>query len=257
MSHMTQESHAAAGLIRRVAGRSPARNDAGDRGLPEKTRASAPSGAKDTFANLPAAKRRRVMRAALAEFSSHDYVAANLDRIARSARVPKGSLYQYFNDKAGLFAHVVRAGLDEAFQIFSAFLVCEKPQDLWETLLIVLTFVPRLHDKRPDLAGLYVRVGFMVATEARDVGLPHLQRIGYGFTASLVDRAIANGDIRANVDREAATFLIDAVTQEFHRSSLLPGGALAGRSRKAQRRQADAVVGLLKLAIGQTKRNTR
>ena len=67
---------------------------------------------------------------------------------------------------------------------------------------------------------------------------------------------MANGDIRADVDREAARFLIDAVSQEFHRLSLLPGGVLTSRPRKAQRWQAEAVVGLLKIAIGLTGGNT-
>lgn len=211
---------------------------------------SSQAGARTTFGNLPPAKRRRIVRAALAEFAGADYDRANLDRIARRARVPKGSLYQYFDGKAGIFVHVAREGLDEAFRLFTAFLDEARPADLWQVLFHVFTFVPRLHDDRPDLAQLYVRIGYMTDTTLRDSVLPHLREIGRGFTTTLVERGVKDKAIRATVDRDAAAWLIDAATQEFHRATLLPGGALARRSRRQQERLARAVVELLKKSLG-------
>lgn len=43
------------------------------------------------------------MNEALAEFSDRPYIEASLSQIARRARIPKGSVYQYFEDKLDLY----------------------------------------------------------------------------------------------------------------------------------------------------------
>jgi AcrR family transcriptional regulator len=62
---------------------------------------------KPTFQNLPERKRHRLIEAALDEFATQPYASASLDRIAANADVSKGSLYQYFEDKADLYQHLV------------------------------------------------------------------------------------------------------------------------------------------------------
>jgi AcrR family transcriptional regulator len=59
-----------------------------------------------TWDKLPAARRDRVLRAAMAEFGRHGYSGGSLNVIAREAGVAKGSLFQYFRDKADFYAHV-------------------------------------------------------------------------------------------------------------------------------------------------------
>lgn len=59
-----------------------------------------------TWRNLDAERRDRVLSAAMAEFGRHGYSGGSLNVIAREAGVAKGSLFQYFDDKFDLFAHV-------------------------------------------------------------------------------------------------------------------------------------------------------
>jgi AcrR family transcriptional regulator len=61
---------------------------------------------RPTWDNLDADRRERVLLAAMAEFGSHGYSGGSLNVIARDAGVAKGSLFQYFDDKFDLFAHV-------------------------------------------------------------------------------------------------------------------------------------------------------
>jgi AcrR family transcriptional regulator len=61
---------------------------------------------RPTWANLDAARRERVLHAAMAEFGRHGYSGGSLNVIAREAGVAKGSLFQYFDDKFDFFAHV-------------------------------------------------------------------------------------------------------------------------------------------------------
>ena len=57
-----------------------------------------------TFERLPEEKRKRVLMAARAEFISTSYEKTSINRILEKAGVPKGSFYQYFDDKSDLFS---------------------------------------------------------------------------------------------------------------------------------------------------------
>ena len=62
----------------------------------------------DTFFRLPEEKRRRLMEAAWDEFTSVRFSDASINKIIRSAGIPRGSFYHYFADKDDLFSYLVR-----------------------------------------------------------------------------------------------------------------------------------------------------
>jgi TetR/AcrR family transcriptional regulator len=55
-----------------------------------------------------AASRDRVFAAAAAEFASRGYAGANVDRIARAARLNKAMIYYHFKSKAALYRAILR-----------------------------------------------------------------------------------------------------------------------------------------------------
>ncbi|MGH8973328.1 MAG: TetR/AcrR family transcriptional regulator [Acidimicrobiia bacterium] len=78
-----------------------------------------------TWERLPAARRQAVLDAAEAEFGAQGFSRGSLNVIARNAGVSKGSLFQYFDDKTDLCAHLadivclrIRAGLEEVIPTF-------------------------------------------------------------------------------------------------------------------------------------------
>lgn len=60
----------------------------------------------ETWNRLPPARRDAVLAAAEAEFATRGFSRGSLNVIAREAGVAKGSLFQYFDDKVDLFAHL-------------------------------------------------------------------------------------------------------------------------------------------------------
>jgi AcrR family transcriptional regulator len=60
-----------------------------------------------TFFDLPAARRERLVREAVAEFSERSYAEASLSQIAQRTGIAKGSFYQYFADKLDLYRWLV------------------------------------------------------------------------------------------------------------------------------------------------------
>lgn len=57
-----------------------------------------------TFERLSEEKKDRIMQAARAEFLRNPYEKTSINRILSEAGVPKGSFYQYFDDKSDLFS---------------------------------------------------------------------------------------------------------------------------------------------------------
>src|SRR6476659_376086 len=52
--------------------------------------------------------RERVFRAAATEFAARGYAGANVDRIARAARLNKAMIYYHFKSKAALYREILR-----------------------------------------------------------------------------------------------------------------------------------------------------
>jgi len=58
---------------------------------------------KKTFFRLPVEKQQRLLVAAHAEFSRVPFNEASVSNIIKAAGIPRGSFYQYFEDKADIF----------------------------------------------------------------------------------------------------------------------------------------------------------
>lgn len=77
-----------------------------------------------TWERLPEARRAAVIRAAEEEFATHGFSGGSLNVVARNAGVAKGSLFQYFEDKADLYTHLselasvrIRAAMEDRIRV--------------------------------------------------------------------------------------------------------------------------------------------
>ncbi len=55
-----------------------------------------------TFLNLNYEKQEKILFVAIEEFANNTFNEASMNRIVKKAKIPKGSLYQYFKDKKDL-----------------------------------------------------------------------------------------------------------------------------------------------------------
>lgn len=58
---------------------------------------------KNTFYHLPEKKQQRLLDAASIEFSRSTLKDASIANIVKLAEIPRGSFYQYFEDKEDLY----------------------------------------------------------------------------------------------------------------------------------------------------------
>ena len=61
----------------------------------------------ETFFRLPQEKRQRLMDAAWGEFTGTKYADVSINKIIQKAGIPRGSFYQYFEDKEDLFDYLL------------------------------------------------------------------------------------------------------------------------------------------------------
>lgn len=64
---------------------------------------------KETFFHLSKEKQRRIMKAAKKEFSRAPLGEASIAQIIKDAEIPRGSFYQYFEDKEDLYFYYFKS----------------------------------------------------------------------------------------------------------------------------------------------------
>lgn len=67
---------------------------------------------KQTFFNLPDAKKEHIIHAAVEEFSKAPYQEISINHLIKCMEIPTGSFYQYFEDKRDLYFYILSYYLD-------------------------------------------------------------------------------------------------------------------------------------------------
>jgi len=78
---------------------------------------------KETFHNLDDTKKQRIMDASIKEFAYHSYSEVMLSRIINAAKIPRGSFYQYFEDKKDLYMYIFTKIAEEKIKYMSNILL--------------------------------------------------------------------------------------------------------------------------------------
>lgn len=89
-----------------------------------------------TFFRLPEEKRARLTVAAWEEFTRVPFSEASINRIIRSACIPRGSFYQYFADKEDLFNYL-QESINGRYLALAAEAIARSGGDLFAAALCV------------------------------------------------------------------------------------------------------------------------
>ena len=66
---------------------------------------------KSTFYNLNDEKREKIEKALRNEFSKNIFEKTSISNIIEEAQIPRGSFYQYFEDKEDALQHIIKSFL--------------------------------------------------------------------------------------------------------------------------------------------------
>lgn len=163
---------------------------------------------KPTFFNLPEAKRQRIFRAAVAEFAAHPYPQASINRIVARAGIAKGSLYQYFEDKRDLFRYCLQHIGEEKMAYLAPVLAQADALSFFELLRALYREGLRFAIEHPQYAAIGQQL--LAAKDSPIVAeaLIESEKAGEAFFATLLGKAIARGDVRADIPRALAASLL-------------------------------------------------
>ncbi|MCL4500489.1 MAG: TetR/AcrR family transcriptional regulator [Deltaproteobacteria bacterium] len=175
-----------------------------------------------TFRQLPPDKQERVLDAALAEFAEQGYQAASLNRLVAQAGIAKGSLYQYFPNKEGIFRHIFQFALNQVRRTLTAV----NEETVEESLFVRLekSLLAGVHFLRehPRIFSLYLKIQVDGNLPFRTEFLAAVRRHAAEYFASLVRQAKIRGELRPAVPEAAVLFLLDAVFDRFLQAVAVP-----------------------------------
>ncbi|MFW6107410.1 MAG: TetR/AcrR family transcriptional regulator [bacterium] len=159
---------------------------------------------------MPRADRRQeIMRAAEGLFTSRRYHEVTTDDIARAARVGKGTIYRYFEDKDDLFFQVATSGFDELCELLARRVPGDAP--FREQLLSACGEIARFFRRRAQLLRM------MQAEEGRLPWLKPRLRSRWAAhrkklvsaVAAILRKGVEEGHVRADIPCEVlAHFLL-------------------------------------------------
>jgi TetR/AcrR family transcriptional regulator len=175
-----------------------------------------------TFRGLPPDKQERVLDAALSEFADRGYQAASLNRLVAQAGIAKGSLYQYFPNKEGIFRHIFHYALGLVRRTLTTVKEETLEESFFTRLEQSLLAGVRFLREHPRVFSLYLKIQFDRNVPFREELLAAVRRHATEYFDSLVRRARLRGELRIGMSQDAALFLLDAVFDRFLQAVAVP-----------------------------------
>lgn len=168
-----------------------------------------------TFYNLPKDKQERIIQVAVEEFSDHGFQGTSINTIVGRLGIAKGSIFQYFGDKKGLFVFVFDMSLRKVKDYLRKVRDSSENADLFSRLETTLKAGVEFINMHPLIYRLYLRVLFERQLPYRNDLLLALRKYSHNYLRTLLETAQKRGEIRDEIDPNMAGFILDAVMDRF------------------------------------------
>ena len=107
---------------------------------------------KSTFYNLNEEKREKIKKALKKEFTIHSFEKASISNMIEEANIPRGSFYQYFEDKEDALKYIIEDFLNDEKEKIKEFLIQNEGDIFLTTLDLYSYFVDKnYHEKEVKL----------------------------------------------------------------------------------------------------------
>lgn len=173
-----------------------------------------------TFLNLCKEKKQRIMEAALDEFAQHSYDDSNISRIVKQAGIPRGSFYQYFEDKEDLYLYVISIIAEEKKKLlFPAQKKLEnKPFfEIYKGIYIKGLEFAQKHPQYAQIAHLMVsRPNEAIKEKIYDKGSKECDVV----FSSLIEKAILRGELKEGINSDLLSRVLTAISMNVFQGYL-------------------------------------
>ena len=209
---------------------------------------------RETFKNLESDKQQRILDTAVDEFSSHGFRQASVNRIVQRLGIAKGSIFQYFGTKEGLFQVI----FDHAVELVRRSLRQVKQQtvetDFFERIRRSLIAGVDFIDHHPAVYKIYLKMVFQEDFPLRAEFLQQVHLFSAEYLRPIVESGVARGELRSDLDIDAAVFFLDALMDRFLQaycvSFLDAGSGLYQAPKDVMEKRVEGFVQLLRRGMG-------
>jgi AcrR family transcriptional regulator len=166
---------------------------------------------KDTFYNLPPDKRQKIEDAALREFSGFNFDQASINRIIELAGIPKGSFYQYFQDKKDLYRHLLDLIVSRKLEFLSPVAANPDSMDFFTLIHEIYAAGIRFAAENPQLQMISRR---LLSDRSHPVFVEFMQdnmSKSDEIFAGLIRQGISRGEIRQDIDVDFVAHLVSSI----------------------------------------------
>ncbi|MCU0574172.1 MAG: TetR/AcrR family transcriptional regulator [Syntrophobacteraceae bacterium] len=205
---------------------------------------------REVFRKLEIDKQQRIFDAAIEEFADQGYKQASVNRMVQKIGIAKGSIFQYFGTKEGLFGFI----FDQAVELVRRSLRQVKREtaeaDFFERIRRSLIQGIRFIDEHPRVYQVYLKMIFQEDFPLRAQFLQKVHLFSAEYLQPMVESGMARGELRGDLDVKTTVFFLDALMDRFLQAysvSFLDAGAgfYRASSREIERR-VDELVNLLR-----------
>lgn len=170
---------------------------------------------KETFFNLPPEKRAKIEEAAIREFVEYSFDNSSVNRIVKESGIPKGSFYQYFEDKKDLYKHIMTLIISKKMEYLTP--VLKNPFDHDFFVIIREMYETGLNFSRdnPDFVVIGNRLRSDPSHELfKEIIEDNIETSNQVFE-QLLNMGIERGEIRPDIDLKLTAHLISALNVEI------------------------------------------
>lgn len=183
---------------------------------------------RSTFIKLEDEKQQRILDTAVDEFADHGFKQASVNRIVQKLGIAKGSIFQYFGTKEGLFNFIFNHAVELVRQSLRQVKQETAEADFFERIEQSLMAGVRFIRKHPKVYRIYLKMIFQEDFPLRTEFLQQVHLFSAEYLKPLVERGVARGELRPELNVDLAVFFLDALMDRFlqaHCVSFLDAGA--------------------------------
>ncbi|MFZ5821810.1 MAG: TetR/AcrR family transcriptional regulator [Chloroflexota bacterium] len=175
-----------------------------------------------TFRRLDPERQQAVLQAILDESAEKGPADLNIKRVAGRAGVSVGSLYQYFGSRENLLAFTVELGVRMMTDLFAMSRPYLLEIPLREALTAYLTYGLEWSRTQPGFVHFFGRAAYQGNPQLAEAVVRPVATAMRGVVQDLLAAAVQRGELRPDLDVEAAARVVNLLTIAAGDSQLLP-----------------------------------
>ncbi len=174
------------------------------------------------FRRLDPDRQRAVVGAVVAEAAAHGPAGVQVKAVAERSGVAVGSLYQYFPKRDGMVAAAIEVAVGYLGAVLTESAPYLRQMTLRDGLLAYLTVGTEWSAENADLLRLFVRAAYAGDTPHGPTVVRPVAEAMRGCLRALLEGAADRGELRPDLDLEAALRLVHVVTVAAGDAQLVP-----------------------------------